>query len=875
MGLLVLSSLTGVTLAGVALPGPAALAPTGAALASGSAAPGPSLSSGPAVPAPDAYSIGDSLAWVQLPPSLTPGQRAGDGLGAIASAGEMLLFGGTGADGLLNSTILYNETLDNWSYLRPLVSPPPVTDFGFAVPPGTDDAVVFGGIENVTSGLPENYTWMFSMANNTWVNVSGPVAPPAREDAAMAAGDGLVLLFGGWTPAVGLPGVTIFNDSWEFNLTTHVWSRAGLLSTTAPGALEGSSLVWQPPIHAFVLYGGCYPCTSELWLFYPASGNWFPAPAGGDNPPGRMDAAFGFDSAQDVDLLYGGTNGTTIYSDTYVFSEVTDDWSVVPAVPFPPPRDFTAAAFLPTPGNATLVLTGGRFGPDILPDTWRLSATANLTVEVNDGATGAPIPEAIVHVGTTTVPRTGPTGSVTVTGLPSAETTVNATSPGFAVGNESLWLAPGALSVVEFNLTPLPFSGLRVQVTAPNQLPIANVTIQLFLDGLAYTNLTAQPVGPDTYLFSNVPTASAQIETTAPGFHASNLTVQLSPGNTTDVEVVLSPLLTIAAHVVGQLPGGGAVSLRGARVALDLAPQGVTNSRGWSNFSTTRGGNVTLEAYAYGFVDAASNVTLPSTGTFPANFSLVAEAFPSITVEVLETGALGGEAPIAAATVNVSSVGSPPPEGSFSASGSTNANGATTFNPPAANYSVTAWAPGFATNDSEAPIDAIPGLHYAVALYLTALPLSSIHVYVRSTLASHPPIGGATVQLNYTGRDPTTGVTAPVVDLQLTNGPGWANFSQLPGAFMVVAASAPGYYPNATLVALSYNETIARLVIALSPIPSGKPPPLTFYAGTPAAVGELLLVPILLLVGAVVYLTALRGPSADRPPRPPPPKAEG
>ena len=72
-------------------------------------------------------------------------------------------------------------------------------------------------------------TWTFD--GTTWARVNGP-APPARANHAMATINGMVVLFGGNNPNVG-----VLNDTWTFNGTT--WTQ---VDGAAPSARFGHAM---------------------------------------------------------------------------------------------------------------------------------------------------------------------------------------------------------------------------------------------------------------------------------------------------------------------------------------------------------------------------------------------------------------------------------------------------------------------------------------------------------------------------------------------------------------------------------------------------------------------------------------------------------
>jgi hypothetical protein len=808
-----------------------------------------------------------SIAWTNLTAAL-PGPRVGAGLAPLAPNDTALVYGGQNTTGLLNSTELYNESVNTWTTLTPPVTPGPDRDFGLAALPNGTGAVLFGGLTNTSTGLVSNATWLFTGSTDRWSNVSGPVAPPPREDPAFAVGDGFALLYGGWDPDAGGSGALIYSDLWALNLTTFNWTRLAP-SGPGPGPLRGASLVWQPNFGQFVLYGGCYPCTSTTWSYQPTLELWNFFPAGGAPPPGRMNAVFAWDPTTGDDLLFGGWNGTAWLGDTAELNLTQPFWFRLDLPVTPGPRAQSAAGFLDAPGNATLLVSGGANASGLLDTTWRLASTVTLVVQALNGSSGAPLPEALVDENSLLGSRTNGSGEIAFPDLPSNETRVNATAPGYATAATAIWPSPGATVWLPLNLSPVAPAQLELNVTSIAGVPLPNATVMIYLDGLAYANLPSTSKGVGVSYYPAVPAATAQFVVGASGYHTANDTVLLPPGRETHLVFALTPLLWVEAHVLGLLPSGSTVPLTGAKVVIGTAAEGLSNEAGWLNFSTAKVAKNPIATYAFGFQSHSENVSLPASGILRENVTLAALAFPVITVQVLEAGTSGATALLPGATVNVTSTSPAPPEGAYAQSLTTDAAGFISVSPYVGNYTITAWDPGFDSNSVGGIVVAGPGQNISRSIYLAPIPLSSLHVHVVSSAAGAVSIAGAEVQLSFTERDAATGGIGPVELHDTSAADGWVNFTALPGAVINVTGTAPGYFPNSTLVALDYDQNLSDLVLPLTPVPPGRFPSLTFFAPDPARLGALLLVPIVVVIGAVVYLTALRNPAPEpAPPRP-------
>ncbi len=809
------------------------------------------------------FSWNRSFAWSLLSDS-APGGRTGAGFAAPGS-GEGVLFGGESASGLVNSTLLYNESENQWTPVSPPVAPTPRSDFGFSADTAQGNALLFGGLVNSSTGAVSNQTWEFSPSTDRWTNVSSTFGPTPRSDPAFAVGDGVALLYGGRAPNASGVGELVYYDTWVLNLTSLTWTRINTTGLPTPGPLYGASLVWDPAGGRFLLYGGCYPCSSDVWAFSPANGTWSLLPTVGPAPPGRVDAVFRWDPIQRVDILFGGENSTGTLNTTFLFDPATALWSPVFAPQAPVGRADAAADFLSTVGNETLLVTGGTEAGTLLSDTWRFSPVSNLTIWVANASSRAKVSDAFVGVGAGPILSTNSTGGVSVKSVVATETTINASAPGFAPLVKDVWI-PSASNVTEWlNLTPLPPAVADVIVRGVDGLPMPNVSVNIAFGNL---NLTASPRLTNrsgVALFTGVPSGAGVVAASKPGYHNDLQKVDFPSGQLVEVNLTMVALLQVNIHTAGRLPNGTLASLRGVSVMLGGSKVGTTDIEGWDNFSTLEINRVSVWAGVYGFLPSQGNITINFTGVRTVYLTLIAEPFPILTVAV--RGLVGPPVDLLLknALVNITSV-STPPTGPVRESLLTGTDGEVSLILAPGNYTVAAWAKGFTENDS------IRGLFAAVSatinrtVDLIPLPPSSLHVLVRSSAGNRPTISGASVVINFTSLDLVDGATFPAIRAINTSARGWSNFTNLPASLVLINGSAPGYFSNLTALYLGWGENFSPFVLELTPVPPAYTDRLSILPGGNVLL-PLLVLPGASLAGALVYLTVLRNPPRRAAPR--------
>ncbi len=842
---------------------PATLVLTGAGAGDLTGASGPAADTGlsprAASAVPPGASLASSMDWIAWSPDAPVG-TAGAGFATNTSTGEAILFGGETDLGLSSAGYLYWESNNTWTAANSTGAPTPRAYFGFSSDPAQNAAVLFGGETNLTTLSVTNDTWVYDFGSGAWTNVSGPVAPAARQDPAFAIGDGVALLFGGWAQNTSGIGEQTFSDTWLLNLSTDVWTRDAVLGPN-PGALHGASLAWDPGLGEFFLTGGCYPCSSALWAFSPTNLTWSSVPAAGVAPPGAMNSVWTYDSSSNLLVRYGGTNGTIAQEGTYLYRATPSEWVRSSAANPPSARWGAAAGFLDLPGNATLFLTGGTNGSGPLADTWRFSQDVNLTVFVRSSLADVGVANATVSVGFEATLLTNSTGYATGDGLPAMATPIEVEAIGYLDYRGVFWLPPGADLHLTLTLTALAPGTLFVQVETPAHVGVVDAEISL-LNGTQHATGSPGVSGlGGVATFPLVLSANYTITVNKTGFHGFESEVWVLPGVQTNETVTFLPLFVLTVSTFAALPNGTTVPLAGAAITpAGHALLGTTNSSGVLVANLEISGNLTFRAEEYGFFNKSAIVNVSTTGEGFLNLTLTPRPYPVITIEILGQLGHGTGFPVFNATVSVRNQ-SAIPTGGYATNLTTSVEGAVTFSPPSGNYSVEVSAAGFVTNDSIPTLVAPFGANLSRTYYLSLIGFSSISVLVLSTANGNPPIAGARLGLTFSGTNLSDGRPyPPKAGSSLTTG--WANFSGIPQGTTYWSANATGFEPANGSFAVVYGSPHNIFTIYLRPIPPPRYAGLSIFPTAANAFWSLLLLPAAGVVGALVYLTVLRNPSS-------------
>jgi hypothetical protein len=304
---------------------------------------------------------------------------------------RFVLFGGwDGAKGM-NRTWVHDSGNRTWRELHPIVSPIGRGDGMFVYDSRSDSFLLFGGWHeeaNDTYTRLED-TWLFYVQNTTWTRRHPAHSPSARSDSEVAYNPLLdaVLLLGGFN------GSAYLGDLWAYTLRNDTWSAR-------PAALEPSPradgrMVYIDSQDRFLLFGGndhSGPShhLADTWTYSWNSNLWKPL-ALKDGPGARDYPMFAFNPATKQALLTGGFGNGTILNDLWAFDITMDAWVDLTPTTSPPPRFAATGGFDST--ENVLVLFGGLANTGLLADTWYYGARPS------SGAPDWLSPIALVGVG--------------------------------------------------------------------------------------------------------------------------------------------------------------------------------------------------------------------------------------------------------------------------------------------------------------------------------------------------------------------------------------------------------------------------------------------------------------------------------------------
>ncbi|MCI4346550.1 MAG: hypothetical protein L3K07_07370 [Thermoplasmata archaeon] len=503
----------------------------------------------------------------------------GEGAGMVAynPGWNITLFGGEGSGGLTNATSNYNSTTGafTWEFYNP--SPSARANFSFATVPSRGFAVLFGGLTNLSNQRTDNQTWLYWFGNQSWQQVIGGRAPPARASAAFAVNDSghTALLEGGWSPrtAIGNSSATVFwNDTWQLNLTTLRWSE--LSPSSAPPAMAGSGMVWDSYAQRYDLFGGCAVlCSNTLWSFSGHPGNWGRISTSGPAPSPRASSAFAWDGVDSIALLFGGFAWAgaqaSPFGDTFAYDPAAARWTALNLANNPGARFDAPSTFAQYPGCTGLNVVGG--SPSLMAPPTNASVLEAITAPTTNC-----FPDLYTGLG----------------GPPPPSCSVNGTAVDLEVRNR---------------LTGAGIPNATVQVTG-HCLERKVVT-----NSEGFANFSAP--SPDTVNFTTSPS----------GYHPGNLTSLIAPNITNRLNLYLSPLPALRARTYGIDLNGVPNPLYNVSVFAGTSVLlGRSNAAGFLNVSDLASptGSLLLHGLLTNHSASQANITVPYTGYAYANLTV-------------------------------------------------------------------------------------------------------------------------------------------------------------------------------------------------------------------------------------------------------------
>ncbi len=300
---------------------------------------------------------------------------------------RVIVFGGTGNNGLRNDLWSFDPALRTWTELNPSGTiPSPRLGFDAVYDPVGHQMVIYAG---QGAGF-FNDTWALNLNTLEWRDVSP--APASRPKARYGSGSiydpvtRSLVQFAGFTEESRR-----FQDTQSFSIEANTWQDL------TPGGAKPEircllTAAFDPANRRMIIYGGQRSgALDDLWAFDLASRAWTNlTPA--QRPRGRWFASSFVDRGGRF-ILFGGFTSNGNVNEIWAFDFQTNSWAQSQIDNPPSPRNGMMSAYIESEDR--FILFGGTGNSGLLNDVWELSRkTAPVVTTVSaasfEGAAIAP-----------------------------------------------------------------------------------------------------------------------------------------------------------------------------------------------------------------------------------------------------------------------------------------------------------------------------------------------------------------------------------------------------------------------------------------------------------------------------------------------------
>ncbi len=292
---------------------------------------------------------------------------------AYDEANQRTIFhGGVEDSGIRGDTWAYDYDTGDWEELS----------FGPYPNLRRSHTMAYSSVETLTfmfggGKYPHTYddVWALSYSTKLWTHV--PAMPIARYNHAMTYDSTYekTILFGGSRLFGGYGvGVKYFNDLWTYDMSSGSWSHIAPTGPL-PVARAQHAMTYDEKNEVTVMFGGHVGVldqepSSETWVYHYSGSYWekMSTQVPPDGPDARYGMAIAYDKKHEAVLMYGGTDGTQFFTETWSYVYDTDTWTNLLAAN--PPPEMKGHSMSYDDQYETSVLYGGADASQYLGDIW-------------------------------------------------------------------------------------------------------------------------------------------------------------------------------------------------------------------------------------------------------------------------------------------------------------------------------------------------------------------------------------------------------------------------------------------------------------------------------------------------------------------------
>ncbi|MBX3279174.1 MAG: carboxypeptidase regulatory-like domain-containing protein [Acidobacteria bacterium] len=401
---------------------------------------------------------------------------------------------------------------------------------------------------------------------------------------------------------------------------------------------------------------------------------------------------------------------------------------------------------------------------------------------VYNAATNQPVAGASIQVkGTSISTSSGGNGAFVLPDVPAGWQTIIASAPGYDSDEAVLFLTPDAAIARDFYLTPNIGAITGIVRESATNAPIAGAVVSA-------AGVTAITDGAGAFTLNDLPTGPLTVSASAPDYNPTSGSINLLPGQTPQLLIVMTPQLGVITGIVRDETG---TAIPNATVSA-AGVTATTGANGSYTLTNVRAGSQTLSASATDYTPSSAAVVVAGDQTVQQDINLVRK-----------TGNLQGRVTDAAtnqpiANAEVDLLLFPLVFAETNASGDYTITGA-----PAGQQVFIASAPGYY---GKIGVVNIPADQTATLNFALTRRVGQLTGTILSTRAGEFGISGATIEVAGTGIAVTSSQRG---DYFIDN---------IPAGALVLNVSAPGYKSTQATTIIFPNERTYKDIYLETPV---------------------------------------------------------
>lgn len=261
----------------------------------------------------------NDLNWSQIIPGGGPNPTARYTQNAYydPTNNTMIIWSGQGNSGALyNDVWVFNLATNQWSriWADSNVSGAPLRRYGTAsvFEPVSRKITTFAGF--TTSGRFDD-TWTFDVSSHVWQDQTTASHPPKRclHAAVYASQTGRMIIYGGQDTGP-------LDDIWQCALNSYTWTN--LTPVLKPPARFWNSLIYYGNGNVLIFGGLGTSAMNDMWKFRIGVNQWEVINQGFNKPGARWGQQTIYIPEQDKMIIFGG-EGDSLYKDTWQYSNIS------------------------------------------------------------------------------------------------------------------------------------------------------------------------------------------------------------------------------------------------------------------------------------------------------------------------------------------------------------------------------------------------------------------------------------------------------------------------------------------------------------------------------------------------------------------------